>query len=99
VSHTSYRIEIISRARKDYRAIPQPHKRRVRKAVYALASDPRPSGSAQMRGPFRGLRRIRVGDYRVVYKIEDDKLTVLVVRIGSRKIIYQSLLRFLATLT
>jgi len=52
-----------------------------------------------MRGPFRGLRRIRVGDYRVVYKIEDDKLTVLVVRIGSRKIIYQSLLRFLATLT
>ena len=54
----------------------------------ALAANPRPKGVKKLSGP-DDLYRIRVGDYRIVYQIHDDRLIVLVVRIGHRKDVYR----------
>ena len=62
--------------------------RRVDARILALAEDPRPPGAKRLAGS-EGLHRIRVGDYRVVYAIEDDVLLVLVVRIGHRRDVYR----------
>ena len=61
---------------------------RIAAAIEALAGDPRPSGVTKLRGP-EAFYRIRVGDYRVVYAIEDDGLLVLVVRVAHRREVYR----------
>ncbi len=53
-----------------------------------LAVNPRPKGVKKLSG-LDDLYRIRVGDYRIVYQIHDDRLIVLVVRIGHRKDVYR----------
>ena len=62
--------------------------RRVDARILALAEEPRPPAAVKMQGP-EGYYRVRVGDYRVVYAIEDDVLLVLVVRIGHRREVYR----------
>ena len=57
--------------------------RRVQGAVALLAGNPRPPSARQLRG--RSGWRVRVGDYRVIYTIEDEKLVVLVVALGHRR--------------
>jgi mRNA interferase RelE/StbE len=59
-------------------------------ALRKLAENPRPPQAKKLEG-MEGLYRFRSGDYRIVYLIEDDKLIVLVVRIGHRKEIYREL--------
>jgi mRNA interferase RelE/StbE len=62
--------------------------RRVDERILALAEEPRPPRAVKLQGA-EGYFRIRVGDYRVVYAIEDDVLIVLVVRIGHRREVYR----------
>lgn len=62
---------------------------RIRKKIDALADNPKPSGFIAMQGQFKGLLRIRVGDYRVIYKVIDDLLIVTVLKVGSRGGIYR----------
>ncbi len=57
------------------------------KAISNLASNPRPDGYKKLMG--RPGYRIRIGDYRVIYKIEDKILIVFVIDIGHRKNIYE----------
>jgi len=54
----------------------------------ALAINPRPKGVKKLTG-LDSLYRIRTGDYRIVYQVRDDRLIVLVVRIGHRKDVYR----------
>jgi mRNA interferase RelE/StbE len=61
---------------------------RLREAIDGLASNPRPPGCLKMQGE-DGLYRVRVGDYRILYQIQDAALVVLVVRIGNRREIYR----------
>jgi mRNA interferase RelE/StbE len=61
---------------------------RLVEAADALASNPRPHGVKKLQGD-ENLWRIRVGAYRIVYEIHDDRLVVLVIRIGDRKDIYR----------
>ena len=61
---------------------------RLRAAIRGLADDPTPSDSIPMRGKGVGLRRLRVGSYRVVYRIQSERVTVLVVRIGHLSEVY-----------
>jgi len=42
-----------------------------------------------LKGEFSGLRRIRIGDYRIVYEVQDEQLVILVIRIGHRRDIYR----------
>lgn len=57
-------------------------------AIQELAEDPRPPGSLQLSGG-DGEFRIRVGDYRIVYDVQDDELVVLVLRVGHRREVYR----------
>lgn len=84
----TYAIEISSRARRGIRRISREDQRRVSKAIDGLADEPRPDGVAKMRG-FDRRYRIRIGDYRVIYDIYDDRLLVVVVEAGHRREIYR----------
>ncbi len=85
---TRYKVDLTRSAQKDLRTI---RDRRVRDpieaAILALADDPRPPGVKKLVG--RGNEwRIRVGDWRVIYLIEDGRLVVLVVSVGARGGVY-----------
>ena len=60
---------------------------RIISALHALADDPRPHGVKKLKG-YRDYWRIRVGDYRIIYAIQDDRLLVIVIRIGHRRDVY-----------
>ena len=83
-----YLIEFRPSALKAYNNLPRPDRNRVERAIDALASQPRPSGAKKLVAELN-LWRIRVGSYRVIYRIEDDKLLILVVKIGHRKDVYR----------
>jgi mRNA interferase RelE/StbE len=83
----TYRIEGRPRARKAFLALDKPVRRRIGEAVDALAADPRPAAAKMITGA-HGVLRIRVGDYRVVYTIDEGELVVLVLDAGHRSEIY-----------
>ncbi|MDJ0899633.1 MAG: type II toxin-antitoxin system RelE/ParE family toxin [Xenococcus sp. MO_188.B8] len=56
--------------------------------IDALATEPRPEGVVKLKGE-ENLYRIRVGDYRVIYNVQDDRLLVLVVKVGHRGDVYR----------
>lgn len=64
--------------------------RLVARRISALAEDPRPPGVEKLKAE-QDLYRVRSGDHRVIYKIEDAVLRVLVVKIGNRKDVYRGL--------
>ena len=86
----TYRIEFRPSALREMRRIPRPFRLRLMTAVAALASAPRPPGSIRLQGP-EGFHRVRVGDYRIVYLIQDRVLLICVVRIAHRKDVYRGL--------
>lgn len=61
---------------------------RILTAVEGLAVEPRPIGSIKLSGG-DGERRIRVGDYRIIYRVHDDRLVVVVVRAAHRREVYR----------
>ena len=72
---------------KDLRAIPNRDMNKIMLRIRALAEDPRPVGCEKLSGEER--YRIRQGAYRVIYEIEENRLVVLVVKIGQRRHIYR----------
>ncbi len=58
------------------------------RAIDGLAIDPRPSGVVKLSGE-ENLYRVRAGDYRIVYSIQDAALLVLIVKVGDRKDVYR----------
>lgn len=81
-----YRIVIEKYAEKQLAKISPPYFDKIVTAIQSLAENPRPHGYKKLKG--RPGYRIRIGDYRVIYKIEDAVLTVYVIDIGNRKNIY-----------
>lgn len=61
---------------------------RLRNAIDALATNPRPSGCKKIHGE-ENAYRIRIGAYRIIYEVEDKALNILVVKIGARKDVYE----------
>jgi len=86
----SYRVEFRPAALRGMRRIPQPFKTRLMTAIAALAETPRPPGCVRLQGP-EGFHRVRVGDYRIVYLVEDRVLLICVVRVAHRKDVYRGL--------
>jgi len=82
-----YKVSIRRKAQKQLAKIPANDYKKVKQAIMDLEHDPRPPGSQKLKG--RPGWRIRQGDYRVIYEIQDDKLIVLVLEIGDRKDIYR----------
>ena len=85
-----YRIEIKKSARKEIARLPRREQRRVLGAIAALVSEPRPQGVRKIVGDEKAYR-IRVRDYRVVYRIAERVLIVFVIRVGHRKDVYRRL--------
>ncbi len=83
----AYRVVFKPSADKSVRKLPESVQIRIVTAIAELAENPRPHGCVKLQGEDE-LWRIRVGDYRVVYSIKDDKLFVLVVRVAHRKDAY-----------
>lgn len=83
-----YRVEFQARAGKELLKLGKPVRRRVLRAVDRLGTEPRPPGAVALNGK-PGLLRIRVGDYRVVYTVVDEKVLVLVVAVGHRSVVYR----------
>jgi mRNA interferase RelE/StbE len=65
-----YRVEFVRSARKELQSLPTGPADRILQRITALADNPRPAGCKKLRGP-DGFWRMRVGDYRVVYLIDD----------------------------
>ena len=82
-----YRIELRPAAVRALRKLDPPVARRVHAAIALLAEDPRPPASRPLRG--RPAWRVRIGDYRVIYTIEDDVLLIAVVTLGHRRDVYE----------
>ena len=81
-------IEFTREGRKDFDAIRDVRLvKRIRAAIHALADDPRPPGCRKLEGR-QDEWRVRVGTWRVVYRIEDGRLVVLVVRVAPRGEVY-----------
>ena len=82
----SYTIVIEKLAEKFIMKLPKPEKERVLKAIYKLPSE---GDIKQLKGKkSRGLLRLRVGDYRIIYTVDNGKLVVYVVDAGNRGEIY-----------
>jgi mRNA interferase RelE/StbE len=84
----TYEINWKPRALRDLRKLDQSVVRRILPAVSRLAHDPRPPGVVALAGQ-QGLLRLRIGDYRVIYSVEDARLVVVVVEVGHRREIYR----------
>lgn len=85
---TEYAIDIKPSARRELENLSDHLIARLMLKIEGLAIDPRPSGCRKLQG-YRDLWRIRAGDYRVVYIIDDDRKTVSVTRIAHRREVYE----------
>lgn len=84
-----YRVEVTSAAARQIRKLDPQVRRRIDGVLVLLADNPRPPSARQLVGG-DGEWRVRTGDYRVVYEINDGVLVVLVVAVGHRRDIYRS---------
>ncbi len=84
----TFRIEVAPAAVRQLRTLDPAARRRVQAAIELLAGQPRPSGARKLVGG-DGEWRVRTGDYRIVYEIDDDVLLVLVVAVGHCRDIYR----------
>ena len=83
----SYSVEVLPAAARAIRKLPPDGKRRVQAIIDLLADEPRPPAARKLTA--RPEWRVRSGDYRVLYRIEDKVLTVVVVDAGNRRDIYR----------
>ena len=86
----NYRIEVKRSAAKALKKIPKADRKRIAKKIDSLAESPPNPEITKMKGnnPFH---KVRVGDYRIVYEIQENVLLILIVKIGHRKDIYRNL--------
>lgn len=82
-----YRIEVRPAAVRALRKVDPDIRPRIEGAIALLAQDPRPPASRPLRG--RPGYRVRVGDYRIIYTVQDDVLLVVVVTLGHRRDVYR----------
>jgi mRNA interferase RelE/StbE len=81
-------IEFSRQADRQFRNLPSQIQQRLKSKIDSLATTPRPHGSEKLSGTDQ-FYRIRVGDYRIVYAVEEDRLLILVVKVGYRREIYR----------
>ncbi|QIN80336.1 type II toxin-antitoxin system RelE/ParE family toxin [Rubrobacter marinus] len=83
----SYSLFIEVRTDKELGKLPQDAQDRIDEAIDDLADDPKPPASRKLQG--REGYRLRVGDYRVLYAVDDTEMRVIVTRVGHRKNVYR----------
>jgi mRNA interferase RelE/StbE len=83
-----YRIELLKTAQKEFRKLPKEVQRRIATRIDSLQIDPYPPDSKKLKNG-NGRFRVRVGDYRIIYRMEDDEMIILVIKVGHRRDIYK----------
>jgi len=83
-----YILEFTASATREFRDLDRQLQRRITEKVTALCADPFPAGSKKLKGQADHFR-IRVGDYRVIYRIDGKRVVIVVVRIGHRREVYR----------
>ncbi len=82
-----YKVYFKESVEKDISTIPKKDLQKILRRIEILSQDPRPQGHEKLTGQER--YRIRQGNYRIVYSIQDQELTVWVVKVGHRKEVYR----------
>lgn len=82
-----YKIFFKKSVWKDFKAIPDKTLKKILQSIESLGEDPRQPGSIKLSGQER--YRFRVGQYRIIYSIQDEELTIWVVTVGHRKDVYR----------
>ena len=82
-----YKVYFKASVEKDFRSIPKKDLKKILLKIESLAGNPRPLGYEKLTGQER--YRLRQGRYRIVYSIQDNILTVWIVKVGQRKDIYR----------
>lgn len=85
-----YAVELSKRAAKELRKLDRPVQARIVAALALLREEPRPSTAKVLVGQ-AGYLRVRVGDYRIIYTVNEGKLFVLVLTLGHRGTIYRNM--------
>ena len=83
----AYKLFFKKSVQRDFDSIPKKDLKRILSRIESLSEDPRPKGCEKLTGQER--YRLRQGRYRIVYSIQDDELTVWVVKVAHRKDIYR----------
>lgn len=89
----TYRVDLATSAQAELRGLPGNVRSRVLKQLRRLAQHPYPSNSRRLSGDLRGIARVRVGDYRVAYRVLADEGRIRVLAIGHRAKFYDDLER------
>ena len=84
-----YEIEFLPAAARSLRRLPKGAQRRIDAALQMLRENPRPPKAHRLKGKLGDYYRVRTGNYRIIYTIEDDRLVICVVMIGHRKDVYR----------
>jgi mRNA interferase RelE/StbE len=83
----AYRVFFKKSVEKDFETIPQEELKRILRRIDLLREDPRPPGCEKLTGQER--YRVRQGRYRILYSIQDEQLSIWVVKVGHRKDVYR----------
>ena len=83
----SYSLQIKRSAVKEIEALPLKDRRRIVRKIQALARNPRPEGCEKLSGQEK--YRLRQGDYRILYAVDDTAQAVVIVKIGHRRDVYR----------
>jgi len=84
-----YRLEVARQARKEMARLSPEVRRRLLRAIHRLTEEPYPAGCKRLRGT--PAYAVRVGDYRIVYRVDDEQGLVIVIRAKHRKDVYRDL--------
>ena len=86
----TYEVQLKRSALKALSRLDKRTQRRLWARIRSLAENPRPPQAKALQEPWKGHYRLRVGDYRILYTIEDDRLLVLVAKVGEREGVYRT---------
>lgn len=88
-NNSTYKIFLLRRAEKDLERLATPTLRRVKKAMTTLATQPRPTHAKKLVGG-TDQYRLRLGNYRLLYTIDDTKRKIVIYQIGHRQGVYKT---------
>lgn len=86
----AYKLELTSAAERDLDGLQKKDFERIDAAILGLAHEPRPRGALKLKGTKNDLLRIRVGNFRVLYRVDDEKKAVEIARVVDRKDVYRT---------
>ena len=86
----AYKVSMLPAALRQLADLPRADQRRISDKIERLSEDARPPGIKRLQGK-REYLRLRSGDYRIIYTVDDDRLGILIVEIGHRREVYRAL--------